>query len=97
MELASGARWPEKNTMKNSTYSSNGYRNVSAESHREAAEKFALTEARRKYGRTGRVGALTAGPASSDRRVAEWSAFIGKPAVGGGTAGHTIGLNTFAN
>jgi len=83
--------------MKNSTYSSPGYRNVSAESHRDAAEKFALTEARRKYGRNGHVGALTAGAGSQDGRVQEWSAFIGKPATSGGTDGCNFNLTTYAN
>lgn len=78
-------------------YSSHGRRNVSAESHGDAAEKFALAEARRKYGRTGRVGSVTACARSQDGRLQEWSAFIGNPAYKqtNATDGHAINFTTF--
>jgi len=61
--------------MKN--YTSSGFRNVQAESMKEAAEIFANRAARRKYGRSAYSRTCTQQSHSQDGSLAEYSAFIG--------------------
>ena len=75
-------------------YLAHGFKNVSAESHRDAAERFGLTAARRVFGRRGGIAALTAGCCSVDGMTREWSIFIGTLGHGRGTTGHTIHVVT---
>jgi len=75
-------------------YLAHGFKNVTAKSHRDAAEKFGLTAARRTFGRRGRIAALSAGSCSADGTTREWSIFIGTLGLGRGTTGHTIHVVT---
>ncbi len=72
------------------TFKTSGFKSVKAETMRQAAERLALTMARKKYGRTARVAALCAGgwvPGWSQ----EFSAFIGYPLRNGPeTVGHNV-------
>ena len=61
------------------TYSSNGHRDVVAESMKEAAQIFADRKARKAYGKGGYARTCTLGSWSQDNSFGEFSAFIGYP------------------
>jgi len=67
---------PEKETNMNK-YSCNGFRDVTAETMVEAAEKFAGRMARQRFGRRGYVRTLNQNAYAADGRLAEYSSFIG--------------------
>jgi hypothetical protein len=59
------------------TYKSNGHRDVTAESMKEAAQIFADRKARKAYGKGGYARTCTLGSWSQDNSLGEFSAFIG--------------------
>lgn len=74
-------------------YTSPGHKPTDAAgagNQREVGEIFAQRKARRLYGRRGQVGAIRVDSYSQDGSVMEFDAFIGRPAPGGGLAGHNV-------
>lgn len=58
-------------------YTANGHRPITAETMKEAAEKFAGIKARARYGRRGYCRTCTLRSWSQDNTLGEFSAFIG--------------------
>jgi|688.fasta_scaffold209390_2 hypothetical protein len=73
-------------------YTTAGRRPVNAESMRDAAEVFALREARTLFGRWAYVRLLNCNGQSFDGRVAEWQAFVGYRTGAGETTGRNVHL-----
>ena len=71
------------------TYISNGFRSVQAETMKEAAAIFAKRAARKTYGSRGDVRTCNVGSYSQDGTLAEFSAFVGLTR-GNETTGHNI-------
>lgn len=74
------------------TFRADGFRDVQAESHREAARIFADRQARRDYGRNGFCRTLRADGRTFDGKMHTFEAFIGKPVPGerSATRGHNV-------
>jgi hypothetical protein len=75
-------------TQTTTKYTCRGFRPVSAESLREAAEIFAAREARRQFGRSGYARTCTMGSYTQDGATAEFTAFIGVRTGRHETTGH---------
>jgi hypothetical protein len=73
------------------TFRSEGFRDVQAESAREAAEIFATRQARREYGRNGHFRTMRLDIWTENGRSHTFEAFIGKPVPGErATSGHNV-------
>jgi hypothetical protein len=74
------------------TFRADGFRDVQAESAREAAEIFAARQARRDYGRAGFCRTLRLDSWTENGNSHTFEAFIGKPVRGdrGTTSGHNV-------
>ena len=73
-------------------YTTAGRRAVNAMSMRDAAETFALRQARALFGRNAYVRTLTLGSQSFDNTVGEWQAFVGYRTGSNETTGRNIHL-----
>lgn len=71
-------------------YVSSGFRSVTTESIREAAEIFANRAARKSYGKRGYARTCNMSAHAQDMRLAEFSAFIGYTTGKNETTGHNI-------
>jgi hypothetical protein len=73
-------------------YTTAGRRSVNASSMRDAAETFALRQARALFGRNAYVRTLNLGSQSFDNTVGEWQAFVGYRTGQNQTTGRNIHL-----
>lgn len=71
-------------------YTSNGFKSVTAETMKQAAEVFATRAARRKYGRAAYTSTCTMSGHTPDGQLAEFSAFIGYSTGRNETTGSNI-------
>ena len=72
------------------TYLSNGFRSIQAEGMKDAAEIFALRQARKEYGKAATVRTLNIRAHAQDNSFAEFEAFIGRRTGKHETTGHNL-------
>lgn len=77
--------------IKLATFRADGFRNVQAESARDAAEIFATRQARRDYGRKGHCRTMRLNSWSESGKSYTFEAFIGRPVSGeNSTSGRNV-------
>jgi len=73
------------------TFSADGFRDVQAESARDAAEIFATRQARRDYGRNGHCRTIRLDSWTESRKSYTFQGFIGRPVRGeNATSGRNV-------